>query len=986
MGLLVVLIAVGWPLAFVSVANHAPVEAQHQALEAALLYEELYDRTGDTHYALQGHYHNQEVRRLAADLLGGALPTDLHASQAAFLQQYEAHLATGQRGFAPQLVRQKVSAGLRQQHEHFRTAFCAYQTEATQHRQRWLAAWTMAQLALVGLIGYGHWRRQQNWHALTRKVTALSEGQSLPNAVPTAHPLDRALHRLDEQQREVGAFVEKIGAGQFDVALLAQQEATALGRALVHMRDQLSKLASEAETRHWQVSGAARFDDLLRQHRNADVSALGQAFVSELVKYLNANQGGLFVLHRTDESAYLDLVATYAYDKKRHVEQRLDADEGLLGQCVHEAEPLYLEEIPDQYVSITSGLGEATPGCLLLVPIRLEEEVLGVVELAAFQPWQPHQISWVSQVCTGLAATLAARQQQARTEHLLAVSRQRHAELVEKEQQMSQHADRLRQMQDTLSEKLTELERETNLSRGIVAAINQTNASIEFDMDGRIIHVNDMYLSVMGYTREALIGRTEAELIPPGEANQQQFEMLWESLGNGSYHAGEYRRLNHEGKEVWLNGTYNPILDLEGKPYKVMQFAQFTTEEKERDLDMTSKINALSQSLPLLDLDTEGRLLKVNQAFIELTGYRRTDLRQQSLEKVLAEVSDTPAYAALWNELRKGHSQSQSFGYRTKSGEVRFGLMNFSPVRNLSGEVSKVLSVLVDLTEQKAMEVQLQAQKAELMTRMHMLDQAAFVFELDTDGQLIAFNTALAQQLGHTCDHLAGQSFQCVIWAEKAPGNLMAQLAAVTAEGQVFREIIPYGIEHLACWADTTVALLPATAQRPARYVGIAFDVTQQVKRATDLQHSLAEEKMKNAILHLQEESNQVLPRLLTALAEASAQEAEQMLYNELLPTLRLNAEGTVEAVNQLVGLIYGVCENSWQPCPVSQLFRFASAEAEADFYQRIAAGKVINERLRCRGHERNFCVTAIPIFADRDKPHSMVMFLENAPDSPALT
>ncbi len=988
-GVLAALIAVGWPLIFPSATHEVQVEAQQRALEMAFLYEELYTRTGDTRYALQSQHHSEAVRQLATDLLGtteGALPADLRTLQAAFARQYEIHLLAGQSAPSPQLVRQKASADVQEQYVRFRTAFYEHRTAAEQRRQGWLAAWIAAQLTLVGLIGYGHWRGQRYWQALTRQATAMSEGQALPKAVPTAHPLDRALHRLDDQQREVVAFVEKIGAGQFDVAPSAQQEATPLGRALVHMRDQLSELASEAETRHWQVSGAARFSDLLRQHRNADVSALGQVFISELVKYLQANQGGLFVLDGADEAACLELVAAYAYDKKRHAERRLDVGEGLLGQCVREGEPIYLEEIPDQYVFITSGLGEATPGCLLLVPIRLEEEVLGVVELAAFQPWQSYQINWVSQVCTGLAATLAARQQQARTEQLLAASRQSHAELVEKEQQMSQHADKLRHMQDTLNEKLSELELETNLSREIVAAINKTNASIEFDMDGRIISVNDMYLSVMGYTRDALVGRTEAELIPPGEANRQQFEMLWESLRNGSYHAGEYRRLNHEGKEVWLNGTYNPILNLAGKPYKVMQFAQFTTEEKERDLDMTSKINALSQSLPLLDLDTDGRLLKVNQAFMDLTGYRRTDLRQLQLDQVLTEASDAPAYAQLWHELRAGNAQSQSFGYHTKNGEVRFGLINFSPVRNLAGEVYKVLSVLVDLTEQKAMEVQLQAQKAELMTRIHMLDQAAFVFELDADGHLIAFNAALAQQLEYTCDQLEGQPFQRVVWAEKAPADLMAKLAAATAGGQVFRATIPYGIAQLASWADTTVALLPATAQRPARYLGIAFDVTQQVKRAADLQHSLAEEKMKNAILHLQEESNQVLPRLLTALAEASAQEAQQMLHNELLPTLRLSAEGVVEEANQLVALIYGLPEDQWQPCPVSHLFRFASASAETDFYQRIAAGKVITERLRCRAHERDFRVTAIPIFADRDKPHSMVMFLENAPGNPLLT
>ena len=153
-----------------------------------------------------------------------------------------------------------------------------------------------------------------------------------------------------------------------------------MGNALLEMRDNLQVARKEAEIqqeeerrRNWATGGLAKMGELLRLN-NDNMEELSSIVISEMVKYMDANQGGLFVLNDSDENnKYLELTACYAYERKKFAEKQIELGEGLTGACFLEGESIYLTEIPPDYLEITSGLGGCSPKALLITPLKLNE-------------------------------------------------------------------------------------------------------------------------------------------------------------------------------------------------------------------------------------------------------------------------------------------------------------------------------------------------------------------------------------------------------------------------------------------------------------------------------------------------------------------------------------------------------------------------------------------------------------------------------------
>jgi methyl-accepting chemotaxis protein len=511
-------------------------------------------------------------------------------------------------------------------------------------------------------------------------------------------------------------------------------------KELEEVKGQLQKLNNDIEERRWYSKGRNEIGDLLREAQRAgNQQDLFDKFLRKLINYLEANQGGLFLINDTGEKPTVELVASYAYSKKKYQEKKFGLHEGLIGQCIKENATLYLEEVPEGYVHITSGLGEALPKALLIVPIKTNEKVLGAVEVASFQVFTPNEIQLAETLAERLGGAWATIQSAEQTKKLLEASNRINRKLMQKEEQMRASTEELSKTKEILSQKLLELEQETNLSANILEAINKTNAAVEFDFEGNILNVNDMYLRVMGYKRDELIGANEKMLLATDEIGSQRYHLLWDSLRNGSYITGEYRRVSKTGKEVWLNGTYNPIFDLGGKPQKVIQFAQFTTEEKERDLDYASRINALNASLPVLELDNYGVIKTANTLMSALSGYKRTQLINKQIRDFIQPI---PEFENIWKNIEIGEVQSMLMVFISKEENLIYFFATLSPIKNLSGKIYKIQVLLVNLTNQKEMEIEL-LNKQEAMRNMV---QALEVAKIELQNRERELERLLAQE------------------------------------------------------------------------------------------------------------------------------------------------------------------------------------------------------------------------------------------------
>ncbi len=189
-----------------------------------------------------------------------------------------------------------------------------------------------------------------------------------------------------------------------------------------------------------------------------------------------------------------------------------------------------------------------------------------------------------------------------------------------------------------------------------------------------------MYLSLMEYTARELIGSPEKNFVSPDELNSQRYDMMWESVRTGAYNSGEFKRMSKSGRELWLTGTYSPIFNLEGQPYKIVQFAQFTTEQKERELELVSKIDALNQAVAVLEINLEGKIITGNSVFLKSFGFKRIELRNKCFLSLLdPEVAQSEEFVALWSSLCQGTISQRNLRMRSDDGGYKHYLVWFSP-------------------------------------------------------------------------------------------------------------------------------------------------------------------------------------------------------------------------------------------------------------------------------------------------------------------
>ena len=276
--------------------------------------------------------------------------------------------------------------------------------------------------------------------------------------------MSAALNDLIDSFRKFTSFAKEIGKGNYNVRFEPLSEQDDLGNALLEMRDNLKKAAeeddkrkTEDEQRNWASQGVARFSELLREN-NDNLEELSYQIIQNLVKYTNGNQGGLFLLNHEDEDhSRIELKAAYAYSRRKYLDKHIEPGVGLVGRAVQEGETIYMTEIPDNYINITSGLGDANPRSLLIVPLKINDEVHGVIEMASFEEFQPYQIEFVERVAENIASTLSTVKINIRTNELLEKSQQQAEEMKAQEEEMRQNMEELKATQEESSRREKEL-------------------------------------------------------------------------------------------------------------------------------------------------------------------------------------------------------------------------------------------------------------------------------------------------------------------------------------------------------------------------------------------------------------------------------------------------------------------------------------------------------------------------------------------------
>lgn len=376
-----------------------------------------------------------------------------------------------------------------------------------------------------------------------------------------------AMDNLVSGLKSTSLFAENIGSGNYNTEFKPLSEHDVLGNALINMRDNLAKVAEDDKKRNWATEGQAKFGEILRTN-SSDVNKLADEIIGNLVKYLRANQGALYIVDDTssDEEPTMSMKACYAWDKKKFLNQKIFRGEGLSGQAWQEGDTIYLTEVPQDYVKIVSGLGDANPTSVLIVPLKVNDQIFGVVEIASFNVFYDFEIEFVQKIAESIASTISTVKVNARTQHLLEESQEMTEQMRAQEEEMRQNMEELQATQEEMQR--TQAETESTLN-----AIHSSLAVAEYSTDGLIGKVNSNFLELFGYTQDEVVGEHHRILATKQDKGSEEYKQLWRDLGMGYPKKGVFMRINRKGEVINVRSSFSPIKNRSGEVVKVMEIA-----------------------------------------------------------------------------------------------------------------------------------------------------------------------------------------------------------------------------------------------------------------------------------------------------------------------------------------------------------------------------------------------------------------------------
>jgi PAS domain S-box-containing protein len=375
-----------------------------------------------------------------------------------------------------------------------------------------------------------------------------------------------AMDKLVNGLKNTTFFAKNIGEGKYDSEFKPLSDHDVLGNALLEMRSNLSRVADEDKKRNWATEGMAKFGEILRENTN-DVNKLCDTVIGNLVKYLSANQGALYLVDDMEaDDPTVSMMSCYAWDKKKFINQQIHRGEGLIGQAWQEKDIIFLTDVPNNYIRITSGLGDANPNCVLIVPLKVNDQIFGVLEIASFNVIRDFEIEFVKKIAETMASTISTVKVNAKTQKLLEESQELTEQMRAQEEEMRQNMEELQATQE-------EMERGSAESEANMTAINSSVSVCEFSLDGTIQKANQNFLTAFGYAQSELAGEAHKSLLHRDDKNYQDYRTFLAGLTQGRPWKGELKRSNKRGDVLWTWSSFNPIKTKSGEITRIMEIS-----------------------------------------------------------------------------------------------------------------------------------------------------------------------------------------------------------------------------------------------------------------------------------------------------------------------------------------------------------------------------------------------------------------------------
>ncbi|WP_145927775.1 methyl-accepting chemotaxis protein [Bradyrhizobium neotropicale] len=440
-------------------------------------------------------------------------------------------------------------------------------------------------------------------------------------------------------------------------------------------------------------------------------------------------------------------------------------------------------------------------------------------------------------------------------------------------------------------------------SEAQLAAIGRSQAVIEFAMDGTVLDANQNFLGALGYSREEINGKKHAMFMPADQRDGAEYKAFWTQLNRGEAQAGEFKRIAKGGREVWIEASYNPVLDGAGKPVKVVKIATDITEKKIRSMADASKIAAISRAQAVIEFKLDGTIVTANENFRNALGYSLSEIQGKHHSLFVPQAErDSATYREFWAALNRGQYQAAEYKRIGKGGREVWILASYNPLLDEAGKPFGVVKFATDVTAEKL-------KNADLAGQIAAIGKAQAVIEFNMDGTIITANPNFLGALGYSLDEIKGRHHSMFVEPSDRDGAAYREFWAALNRGQYqageYKRIGKGGKEVYIQASYNPILDLNG---KPFKVVKYAADTTKQVlvrmgnERVRGMMESVASgsEELNASVREISEAMTKSRETALGAVEQVAAADAQAQRLTEAAQAM----SGIVEMINSITGQI----------------------------------------------------------------------------------
>lgn len=526
--------------------------------------------------------------------------------------------------------------------------------------------------------------------------------------------LSNEILQRDEDINKNALFAKEIGEGDYNAEFKVDGDDDILGQSLLLMRDNLLDNQQKDAEQAWISKGKDEISYILRLHNN--INDLSYDVLVKLIKYINIIQGALYLFDEQKQT--LQNLSTYAYDRKKFLNQEFKIGEGLIGQCAYEKDYIYHTEIPDNYATITSGiLGNKKPKCILLIPLITDEKLEGVLEFASIEDEIPElTIRFLREVGEIIARTIFNLRINQKTEKLLQEAQQMTQELRENEEELRQNAEEMRATHEELElsnfkleAKIKEVE---NAQKRLHSLLENASEIISiYSNTKKLTYISPSVTKILGYTpQEMMNGKDMDRLTRKGESD---FNFMFDKLLENPRISEtiQYTFMKKDGEKIFIELTGRNLLDDPAIAGIIINSRDITESKRaEKEERMKSKMQSLSENSieMIMRLNMQGQFFYANPMVNNYLGIDSKVLINQTL----SALDEIPTI----NEFIKNAIKSIKIEKQKTDAEISFDsnemgkvIMHFTAIPEFNdNELETILFVGHDVTEAKRIEMEIQ--------------------------------------------------------------------------------------------------------------------------------------------------------------------------------------------------------------------------------------------------------------------------------------